>query len=485
MRILSIITTTLLAAAGLARANTTVAQEHPPAPVSSAETSTKPVGERPNFIVIFTDDQGYGDLGVFGSPNIKTPNIDRMAKEGRIFTSFYVASPVCTASRAALMTGCYPARVGITKPVFFPDDNCGLHPEETTIADMLKTAGYATACVGKWHLGHLEPFLPTNQGFDSYYGIPYSNDMSAPDNKRPRAMSIEEAWRNQEAGTRTWNAPLMENGKIIEIPVDQRTITRRYTDKAIEFVTKNKDKPFFLYLAHNMPHIPLFVPEDSHDPDPENAYKCAVEHIDTETGRLMDALREQGLHKNTYVIFTSDNGPWLTKGSFGGSAGPFSGGKGTFHEGGIRVPCVMWGPGRIPAGTRTDGMASTIDLLPTFAALAGVNPETRGPIDGLDISGLMTGQAPSPRTEFLFCGAERQKSGNFKGLAQGMRQGDWKILGKHLEKDAKLYNLANDPAEKQNLAQKNPQTLAALRQRAGALWREICENRRTLGQARP
>ena len=436
---------------------------------------------KPNFILIFADDLGYQDLGTFGSPDVKTPAIDRMAKEGRVFTSFYVASPVCTASRAALMTGCYPTRVGVVKPVFFPGDDFGLHPAETTIADLLKNAGYATACVGKWHLGHQKPFLPTSQGFDSYFGIPYSNDMSHPDNKHPGKMKPDDSWKNQAAGTRGVNAPLMENEEIVEMPVDQRTLTRRYTDRAIEFVSKNKDRPFFLYLAHNMPHVPLFVPENSHDPDPDNAYKCAVEHIDAETGRLMDALREQGLDKNTYVVFTSDNGPWLTQGSHGGSALPLKGGKGSFDEGGIRVPCVIWAPGRIPAGTRTDGIASTIDLLPTFASLAGVKPETRGPIDGLDLSGLIKGESPSPRSELLFCGGRKLKSGDFEAVLFGMRQGDWKILFRQPDKNPALYNLAEDIGEKHNLAPENPEKTEALRRRAEELWKEVRSNARSLG----
>ena len=436
---------------------------------------------KPNFIIIFADDLGYQDLGAFGSPNIKTPNIDRMAKEGRVFTSFYVASPVCTASRAALMTGCYPARVGVDKPVLFPPDTFGLHSAETTIADMLKNAGYATACVGKWHLGHQKPFLPTSQGFDSYLGIPYSNDMSHPDNKHPGKIKPDDSWKNQAVGTKGVNAPLMENEEIVEMPVDQRTLTRRYTDRAIEFVSKNKNRPFFLYLAHNMPHVPLFVPEDSHDPDPKNAYKCAVEHIDAETGRLMDALREQGLEKNTYVIFTSDNGPWLTQGTHGGSALPLKGGKGSFDEGGIRVPCVMWAPGRIPANTRTDGIAGTIDLLPTFASLAGAELKTRGPIDGLDISGLLKGESPSPRTEFLLCGGRKLKSGEYQSVVYGMRQGDWKIYSRNPEKNPELYNLAEDIGEKHNLAQEHPEKIEALRQRSNELWNDVQSNARSLG----
>ncbi|MCG8583492.1 MAG: sulfatase, partial [Pirellulales bacterium] len=328
-------------------------------------STTAFAADKPNFIIIFTDDQGYNDLGCFGSESIKTPNIDQLAKEGRKFTSFYVACSVCTPSRAALLTGSYPKRIAMERHVIFPAHTHGLHPEEVTIADLLKDAGYATACVGKWHLGHRKPFLPTSQGFDSYYGIPYSNDMNHPDNKGKPRMSQDASWKDQDAAVKKWKTPLMQDDKIIELPVNQRTITRRYTDKAIEFVTQNKDKPFFLYLPHSMPHIPLFVPDDVLDPNPKNAYTNVIEHIDAEVGRLVKTVKDLGLSKNTYIIFTSDNGPWLQFGTHGGSAKPLRKGKGTTYEGGHRVPCVMWAPGRIPAGTTSDKFLTTMDLLPT------------------------------------------------------------------------------------------------------------------------
>ena len=292
---------------------------------------------KPNFIIIFTDDQGYGDLGCFGSTKIKTPNIDRMAKEGRRFTNFMVASPVCTPSRAALLTGCYPKRVGMHQHVLFPSSTKGLNPEEYTIGDHLKKQGYATAAFGKWHLGHHPETLPQNNGFDTYYGIPYSNDMNHPDNKgKPpgRAPGMDDLWNDPKSTLTKWNTPLMENEKIIELPVDQRTVTRRYTQKAIDFITKNQKKPFFVYLPHSMPHIPLYVPDEVRDPNPLNAYTNTIEHIDAEVGRLMDKVRELGLSKNTYVIYTTDNGPWLPFKHHGGSAGPLRDGKGTTFEGG-------------------------------------------------------------------------------------------------------------------------------------------------------
>jgi arylsulfatase A len=430
---------------------------------------------KPNFIIIFTDDQGYADLGCFGSENIKTPNIDKMAEEGRKFKSFMVASSVCTPSRAALMTGCYPKRIGMEKHVIFPANNHGMHPDEVTIADLLKTAGYATACIGKWHLGHRKPFLPTRQGFDSYFGIPYSNDMKHPDNKGKPRGAWDKSWNEPEEMFKKWGTPLMQDEEIIELPCDQRTITRRYTDKAIEFVKANKKKPFFLYLPHSMPHLPLFVPDDVRNPDVKNAYINTIEHIDTETGRLLKTVKDLGLSENTYIIFTSDNGPWSKFGNnFAGKATPLRGSKGDHTEGGQRVPCVMWAPGRIPAGTETYALTTTMDILPTFAKLAGTELKTRGPIDGKDISAVMHGSDDSPRNEMLYYSA--------RGDLKGLRQGDWKIL--LLEKDNKphLFNLAEDISESKNLKDKMPEKYTALHKRMLELDKEITENVRPRGQ---
>ncbi len=426
---------------------------------------------KPNFIIIFTDDQGYGDLGCFGSETIETPNIDGLAAEGRCFTSFYVASSVCTPSRSALLTGCYPKRVGLHRHVIFPPDKYGLNPDRTTtIADVLKQGGYATACIGKWHLGHRPEVLPRAQGFDSYYGIPYSNDMAHPDNKRKFKMSLDEAWKDPAKGITSWNPPLMENEEIIEMPADQRTITRRYTDRAIGFVRENREKPFFLYLAHSMPHIPLFVPDEVKDPDPKNAYTCTIEHIDEQVGRLVDTLRELKLEKNTVLVFTSDNGPWLPFKHHGGSAGPLREGKGTTFEGGQRVPCVVWAPGRVPAGSRSDAFVTTMDLLPTFASLAGADLPAEK-IDGLDLGDTFTGDAPSPRSEMLFYTAN--------GDLDGIRQGDWKLLlrGKRKqEEEPKLFNLADDLGEQRNLADQHPDKVAALTKRMREIDADVTDN---------
>lgn len=440
---------------------------------------------KPNFVIIFADDQGYGDLGCFGSEKIETPHIDRMAKEGRRFTNFMVASPVCTPSRAALLTGCYPKRVGMHQHVLFPASKKGLHPQEHTIADHLKEQGYATACFGKWHLGHHPETLPRQNGFDVYLGIPYSNDMNHPDNKGKPRSSSDDLWRDQESAVKLWNTPLYENESIVELPVDQRTVTRRYTDRAIDFIAEHKDGPFFVYLPHSMPHIPLYVPDDVYDPDPANAYTCVIEHIDAEVGRVMDTIRELKLSENTYVIYTSDNGPWLRFKNHGGSAGPLREGKGTTFEGGQRVPCVMWGPGRIPAGTECNELVGTIDMLPTIAALTSSPLPTDRKIDGLDVSQLLAGDSDKPpRDEFLHYTSQ--------GKLEGIRKGKWKLLVKAKQQprqarrnnatpaapEIMLFDLIADVGEKNNLAPSNPDVVKAMRARMEKLDAEITANAR-------
>ena len=445
--------------------------------------------DKPNFIVIFTDDQGYADLSCFGSKNIKTPHIDRMAKEGLKLTSFMVASPVCTPSRAALLTGSYPKRVGLHEGVLFPDSTTGLNPKEHTIAKHLKAAGYATGMFGKWHLGHLPETLPTRHGFDEFFGIPYSNDMNhGPDEHEGGKMlwseRKDELWTDQETAVTKWNTPLMEGEKIVELPADQRTISRRFTDRAIDFIRRNKEKPFFVYLPHAMPHVPLYVPEDVYDPNPENAYKNVIEHLDAETGKLLDALREMKLDQNTYVIFTSDNGPWTCLGNHAGSALPLKGYKGRTDEGGMRVPCVIWAPGRIPAKSVSNDLATTLDLLPTIAKLSGAKLPASLKHDGVDLSGFLADPtSKSPRNEFLYYSK--------KGPVQGLRQGDWKLLRKvkHRKKGEpehvgppiyvhSLYNLATDLSEENNLAEEHPERVEAMVKRLLELDAEIAENAR-------
>ena len=440
--------------------------------------------EKPNFVLIFTDDLGYGDLGSFGSTTIRTPHLDRLAAEGRKFTSFMTASSICSPSRAALLTGSYPRRVGMHKGVLFPTSTSGLHPDEHTIADHLRQQGYATACFGKWHLGHHLEVLPTANGFDTYYGIPYSNDMNHPANEgKPKggAEGMDELWNDPESTLTKWQTPLMENEKIVELPVDQRTITRRCTDRALDFVKENRERPFFVYLPYSMPHIPLYVPDEVRDPDPKRAYLNTIEHLDTEVGRVFDLLRELELDKNTYVIFTSDNGPWLTFKHHGGSAGPLRDGKMSTFEGGQRVPCLMWAPGRIPAGTECNALASTIDLLPTIAAITGTPLPADRPIDGLDITGLLTGEAETVRNEFLYYSRN--------GRIEGIREGDWKLLvrapeGKKGLTDAApsgpmLFDLAKDPGEKQNLAAEKTELVERLRRRMAELDSEVTAGERS------
>lgn len=442
--------------------------------------------DKPNFVLIFTDDQGYGDLSCFGSKTIQTPNVDRLAKEGRKFTSFMVASPVCTPSRAALLTGCYPKRVGMHQHVLFPASKKGLNPKEHTLADHLKSAGYATACFGKWHLGHHPEVLPTSNGFDTYFGIPYSNDMNHPDNKGkpkggPDGMDI--LWKDPESTLTKWKTPLFQDEQIAELPVDQRTVTRRYTQQAIDFIKAHQDQPFFVYLPHSMPHIPLYVPDDVRDPDPQNAYTNTIEHIDAQVGRLLDVVDELKLTKNTYVIYTTDNGPWLPFKHHGGSAGPLRDGKGTTFEGGQRVPCLIRGPG-IPAETVCDELTGTIDLLPTIAAILGRPLPEGKKIDGMDVSGLWTGRAKrSPRKEFLYYTS--------RGDLEGIRQHSWKLLVKkprarrnkrqasgERKPQILLFDLSKDLGEQNNLAEKHPEIVSRLRKRMQELDAEITANAR-------
>ena len=439
---------------------------------------------KPNFLIIFIDDQGYGDLGCFGSKLIKTPNIDRLATEGRKFTSFMVASPVCTPSRAALMTGCYPKRVGMHQHVLFPQSTKGLNPDEHTIADHLKSQGYATAAFGKWHLGYQKEVLPVAQGFDTYLGIPYSNDMNYPDNKgKPKGGpdGMDLLWNDPESTLTKWRTPLFKDDALFELPVDQRLVTRRYTQGAIDFITAHKDEQFFVYLPHSMPHIPLYVPDDVRDPNPRHAYINTVEHIDNEVGRLLNTLDDLKLTENTYVLYTSDNGPWLPFKHHGGNAGPLRDGKGTTFEGGQRVPCLLRGPG-VPAGTVCNELTGTIDVLPTIASITGMPLPTCKKIDGMDVTGLWTGKKEkSPRNEFLHYTAH--------GDIEGIRIGDWKLLVKKPrprkgQKDQPtpqflLFNLQADLGEQNNLADSNPGKVKELHARMMEHDAEITENARS------
>jgi arylsulfatase A-like enzyme len=416
----------------------------------------------PNIVIILTDDQGYADVGAFGAKDIATPRLDRMAREGIKFTQFYAAAAACSASRASLLTGCYAQRISI--PAVIGDKSgIGLHPSETSIADMLRTRGYATALVGKWHLGQQQEFLPLQQGFDEFLGTPYSND-TGPDMSAAARM----------AG-RT-GLPLIEGETIIETNPDQQYLTRRYTERAVDFISRNKHRPFFLYLAHNMPHTPLFASERFKGTSARGLYGDVIAEVDWSVGRVLDALRENSLDEQTLVMFMSDNGPWHLYGDHGGSAVPLRGGKKQSLEGGMRVPCIMRWPGRIPAQRVCHELAANIDILPTVAKLTGAAlPERR--IDGLDLSPLLLGRAGavSPHPCFYYYWQKELRA---------VRQGKWKLQFAHvdretpdpkqpgngghrgatmaLERPFALYNLEESVDESIDVASVYPRIVAAL-----------------------
>ena len=429
--------------------------------------------ERPNIVLIFTDDQGYADVGVFGATEFKTPHIDSLARDGMKFTDFYCAAPVCSASRAALLTGSYPPRVGING-VLFPRHKIGLNPDEHTIADVLKKRGYATACIGKWHLGHLPKFLPTSNGFDLYYGIPYSNDM---DKVAGADKNLDRNWEKNTFNA--WNVPLLRNEKEVERPADQRTLTKRYTEESVRFIRENKDRPFFLYLPHTMPHIPLFVDDAFRGKSGSGPYGDTIEELDWSVGQILATLRELDLEKKTLVVFTTDNGPWLSMKHHGGSALPLRSGKFTVYEGGMRVPCLMRWPGMIPAGKTCSEVAATIDLLPTFAEVAGAKLADDRKLDGKSITALFRGvkNAKSPHAIYCF----------YKGgKLHAVRSGKWKL---HLARKnkppkttaAELYDLSSDIGETKNVAKANADVVATLTELAKKYDEDLQANRRPAG----
>lgn len=407
----------------------------------------------PNIVIIFADDLGYGDLGSYGHPTIRTPHLDRMATEGMRFTQYYTGSPVCTPSRAALLTGRLPVRSGMGDDrirVLFPPSDGGLPADEITIAEGLKERGYATAAIGKWHLGHRDEHLPTRHGFDEYFGIPYSNDMSPATNAGARAQTYPPL-------------PLMRDEAIIEEEPDQRYITRRFTEEAVTFIRAHRDEPFFLYVPHSMPHIPIFASDTFEGTSSRGLYGDVIEELDWSTGEILDVLREEDLAHKTLVVFTSDNGPWLTVHLAGGSAGLLHDGKGTTWEGGMRVPMIAWWPGQINPGGITQSLGTTMDLLPTAFGLAGVALPGDRVLDGVDLMPVLRDPSVSVRDAVYFYRGTRLfavRKGPWKMhyITQSSYVGDSPL---HHDPPA-LYHLDHDPSERFNMAADHPEVLAEI-----------------------
>src|SRR5260221_3235326 len=352
---------------------------------SAVATAAEP-SRPPNVVIIFTDDQGYGDVGCYGAKGLTTPNLDRMTREGIRFTDFYVAQPVCSSSRTALLTGCYPNRLGIVGALG-PKDRHGIHDDETTLGQLCKSRGYATAVFGKWHLGHHPQFLPLRHGFDEYLGLPYSNDM----------------WPNHPtAGKNFPQLPLIEGSKTIVENPDQTQLTTMYTERAVAFIDQHREQPFLLYVPHSMPHVPLHVSEKFKGKSERGLYGDVIEEIDWSVGEVLAALKRNGIDDNTLVMFTCDNGPWLVYGNHAGTTGPLREGKQTTFEGGVRVPFIARWPGKIPAGSVCRAPAMTIDIFPTIARLIGAKlPERK--IDGLDIWPLLAAEAGAKSPHEALC----------------------------------------------------------------------------------
>ncbi|MDB4767092.1 sulfatase [Flavobacteriaceae bacterium] len=416
----------------------------------------------PNIILILTDDQGYADLGAFGAKDFETPHIDQMAKEGALLTQYYAPQAVCSASRAGILTGCYPNRIGIHN-AFMPEAKKGLNPAELTIAEMLKPLGYATAIYGKWHLGDAPEFLPNQHGFDEYFGIPYSNDMWPLHPQQGTVFNFKAL-------------PLLENGKVLDTLTDQSQLTTQITQKAVSFINAKKDQPFFLYVAHPQPHVPLYVSEKFKGKSKNGLYGDVIMELDWSVGEILNALKVNGLEENTMVIFTSDNGPWLAYGNHAGSARPLREGKGTAWEGGQREPFVVKYPRKIPAGTLVNTPVMGIDIMPTVAALTG-GKLPHYPIDGKSVMQVLSGERQeSPQEAYFFYYRVNELF--------GVRYGDWKMYFPHRYRtmagqsqgadglpgqyafidiqEIELYHLPTDEAERTNVAQFHPEVVSKI-----------------------
>jgi len=449
----------VLTAASLA-VNTSYAQQH-----------------SPNVVLIFMDDLGYGDLSCYGATRYKTPNLDKLASQGIRFTNFVSAQAVCSASRAGILTGCYPNRVGISGALM-PDAKIGLNPSEETIAEVLKKRNYKTVAIGKWHLGHRREFLPLQQGFDEYLGLPYSNDMWP--------VYFDGTRNIPTAHSRKLNYPelplIRNNNKIRELKTldDQAELTTLYTETALDFIMRNKRSPFFLYLAHSMTHVPLAVSSKFKGKSEQGLFGDVMMEIDWSVGEIMKALKDNGLENNTIVIFTSDNGPWLNFGNHAGSTGGLREGKGNSFEGGQREPCIMKWPGQIQEGTICNKLASTIDILPTLAAITN-SPLPEKKIDGVNILPLMLGdESANPRETFLYYYR--------KNSLEAIRKGNWKLVFAHpgrtyigfkpgvdgfpgstnenFDFEEGLYDLRRDPGERYNVKEYYPEVVTELKKLA-------------------
>ena len=442
--------------------------------------------KQPNIIVILMDDMGYGDIGTQGAIGYETPNLDKMGNEGMRFTRFYSVQAVSGASRAGLLTGCYPNRIGFSGAPG-PDAVTGINENESTIAEVLKQKGYACAAYGKWHLGHHTKFLPTHNGFDEYYGIPYSNDM----------------WPHHPTGTYP-DLPLYEGDKVIAYNPDQSQFTTNFTERAIQFIDKNKKRPFFIYLAHPMPHVPLFVSDKFKGKSKQGLYGDVMMEIDWSVGQILQKLRKEGLDENTLVVVTSDNGPWINYGNHAGNTGGLREGKGTSFEGGQRVPCLMQWKGTIPAGSVCNKLAVNIDLLPTFAHISGAAMPSHK-TDGVNLFSLLQGDTKStPRTSFLYYyrrnSLEAVSDGEFKlifphptrtyeGFAPGNDGMPGRVDENKMLEEKILIDLRRDPGERYNVLSQYPEAAGRLEQMANEaredlgddLQKKEGKNRRAIG----